>query len=152
MMNGGGSQILVDTNVLVYASQQTAPLHGIAFGRLQSLHDQGNELWLSQQILREYLATMSRSQIFANPLPAAILAADIARFQTSFRVAEDSAQVMAKLLVLIQQVSVGGKQVHDANIVATMMMHGIDQLLTHNVDDFRRFARYITILPLIATP
>jgi hypothetical protein len=39
--------------------------------------------------------------------------------------------------------------VHDANIVATMQVYGIRQLLTHNADDFTRFSAFITVVPLI---
>ena len=44
------------------------------------------------------------------------------------------------------------KQVHDANIVATMQVYGIDQLLTHNVADFARFQPRIAVLPLVPAP
>ena len=43
---------------------------------------------------------------------------------------------------------IAGKQVHDANIVATMLVHGITQVLTHNITDFARFSSLITVLPL----
>jgi hypothetical protein len=46
---------------------------------------------------------------------------------------------MEKLLMLVRQVEVGGKHIHDANIVATMLAQNITHLLTHNVADFRRF-------------
>jgi hypothetical protein len=36
-----------------------------------------------------------------------------------------------------------------ANVVLTMQVYGIRQLLTHNVDDFTRFGAFITIVPLI---
>jgi len=36
-----------------------------------------------------------------------------------------------------------------ANIVATMQVYRIRQLLTHNVDDFTRFSAFITVVPLI---
>jgi predicted nucleic acid-binding protein len=49
---------------------------------------------------------------------------------------------------LIARIAVGGKQVHDANIVATMQAHGIRQLLTGNVADFNRFSALIRVLPL----
>ncbi len=32
-----------------------------------------------------------------------------------------------------------GKQIHDANIVATMLVYGERRLLTFNADDFRRY-------------
>jgi predicted nucleic acid-binding protein len=55
---------------------------------------------------------------------------------------------MEKLLALSGQVNIGGKQVHDANIVATMQVYGIRQLLTHNTSDFVRFSSFITRVPL----
>ena len=41
----------------------------------------------------------------------------------------------------------GGRQVHDANIVATMLAHGEGRLLTFNDADFRRFAELTEIVP-----
>ena len=40
----------------------------------------------------------------------------------------------------------GGKQVHDANIVATMIAHGETRLLTFNESDFRRFGSLIEVV------
>ena len=40
----------------------------------------------------------------------------------------------------------GGKQIHDANIVATMLAHGVKAILTHNRKDFIRFEEFITII------
>ena len=40
---------------------------------------------------------------------------------------------------------IGGKQVHDANIVATMLVYGIPCLLTHNARDFERFGDMVTV-------
>jgi len=48
----------------------------------------------------------------------------------------------------MEQITIGGKQVHDANIVATMLVYGIPQLLTHNPSDFARFSGLISVLPL----
>lgn len=56
-----------------------------------------------------------------------------------------------RLLDLLQQFSIGGKQVHDANIVATMLISNIPALLTNNTDDFKRFSHLITVLPLDAS-
>jgi hypothetical protein len=43
---------------------------------------------------------------------------------------------------------IGGRQVHDADIVATMQAHGLRRPLTHNAGDFARLATIIDILPL----
>ena len=50
----------------------------------------------------------------------------------------------------MEEIPSGGKQVHDANIVATMLIYGIPQILTHNTADFARFSELITVLPLQA--
>jgi hypothetical protein len=41
-----------------------------------------------------------------------------------------------------------GKQVHDANIVATLLAYGVRTLLTDNVSDFARWAHVIDVRPL----
>jgi hypothetical protein len=56
--------------------------------------------------------------------------------------------VTERLLELMQQFPTGGKQVHDANIVETMLTYNIPALLTHNTGDFVRFSSLITVLPL----
>jgi predicted nucleic acid-binding protein len=44
-------------------------------------------------------------------------------------------------------ITAAGRQVHDTNIVATMLEHGIYRLLTFNAADFRRFAGIIALKP-----
>lgn len=48
-------------------------------------------------------------------------------------------------LTLLATRIVAGRQVHDANRVATMLARGITRLLTFNVGDFDRFSDVITI-------
>ncbi len=60
--------------------------------------------------------------------------------------------VLDHVVNLLQTIPTAGKQVHDANIVATMQAYTIQHLLTHNVSDFNRFAGLITIVPLVPTP
>ena len=64
----------------------------------------------------------------------------------------DSPAVLDVLDRLVGSIVVAGKQVHDANIVATMVTYGIRSLLTHNTGDFARFAHLITIVPLVPAP
>ena len=46
-------------------------------------------------------------------------------------------------------IPLGGKQVHDANIVATMQAYGVNRLLTDNTADYVRFSGLITVIPLV---
>jgi len=148
MTNGDGDRIFLDTNVLVYANVAESPLHQGALRAIETRYNAGVELSISRQVLREYLATFSRPQRFMNPRPIATVVERVRFFQKRFRVVEDGPHVTERLLTLMQQIPIGGKQVHDANIVATMLGHGIPALLTHNTDDFARFSGFITVLPL----
>ena len=65
MKTAASNRLFVDTNVLVYASVLPAPLHEVA---VQALHRQqtvGTETWISRQILREWMATVTRPQSLA---------------------------------------------------------------------------------------
>lgn len=136
--------LFVDTNVLVYANIAEAPLHQAALSALQSARDAGRTLWISRQVLREYLVTLTRPQTFA-AVPRATVMEQVRLFVGRFQVADDTETVTAKLLDLMAKVPGGGKQVHDANIVATMLAYGIPALLTHNGRDFERFEDRIRI-------
>ncbi len=144
--------VFLDTNGLVFATIASAPWHEAAVRAIRRLEGAGHDLWISRQIIREYLAVLSRPQTFGKPVSIAVLVAQIRVFEQRFRVAEESADVTAKLLDLLQELSIGGKQVHDANIVATMQAYGIGRLLTHNVRDFARFAPRIEVIDLEQSP
>lgn len=58
-------------------------------------------------------------------------------------VTDETSATTVTLLKLINDYSVSGKQVHDANIVASMLANDVDTLLTLNAADFKRY--YITL-------
>ena len=136
----------VDTNVLVYASQRRSAFHARAAACLQEARGERRALWISRQVLREYLATVTRPQHGQAPLQMAEAIADTKRFERDFNLAEDGPEVFAELLRLLARVPVAGKQVHDANLAATMLVHGITRLLTFNAADFRRFEPLIALI------
>ena len=141
----GAERVFVDTNVLVYATVASAPAHAAARRALAEYRTAGAELWISRQVLREYVAVLTRPQTYARPAPIAAVAADVRSFERQFRVADDTGAVTAQLLQLLEDVSAGGKQIHDANIVATMLVHNVHTLLTANEVDFARFLPRIVV-------
>jgi predicted nucleic acid-binding protein len=144
--------VFVDTNILVYAAVPAFPLHADALARLDDFRRADVELWVSRQILREYLAALTRPQAFTPPIAPTTLVTDVNRFQAQFHIAEDGPVVTANLLTLLSTIPTGGRQVYDANIVATMQAHGLRRLLTHNTADFARFGAIIQLEPSITTP
>jgi predicted nucleic acid-binding protein len=141
--------IFLDTNILIRANIRSAPEHANTLTTLQRLSRAGVELWVSQQVFREYLATVTRQQTFMTPLSPLVAARRIQYFRERFQVAQDNPQVLDFLLKFAAEIPMGGKQIHDANIVATMLAHHITRLLTFNPTDFVRFSRYITVLSIL---
>ncbi|MDF5736951.1 MULTISPECIES: type II toxin-antitoxin system VapC family toxin [unclassified Nostoc] len=147
-MQTTNNSVFIDTNILVYANLALSPFHVQATERLQAFAEQGIDLWISRQTLREYLAAMTKRGDLTGNIPITSLVADVRYFANYFRLVEDNLLVTERLLALMEEIPSGGKQVHDANIVATMLVYGIPQLLTHNTSDFARFSGLITVLPL----
>jgi toxin-antitoxin system PIN domain toxin len=141
-----GDAAFVDTNVLIYASRPKAREHAAARAVLDRMRQEGSPLWLSQQVLREYLAAATRPQPSGPALPMAAAIADMQQFRTGFSIAEDTAGVLDRLVHLLSSHTGSGKQVHDANLVATMLETANTRLLTFNHADFRRFAGLIEIV------
>jgi len=52
---------------------------------------------------------------------------------------DENRNVPVRLLDIARQATCAGKQLHDANVVATMQEHGLTRLVTGNPGDFRRF-------------
>lgn len=151
-MTTDGERVFIDTNILIRATIASAPLHEPAAARLEQLWQSGAELWISRQVIREYLMNVTRPQSYSAPVPADRAVEQIRRFQSRLKIADETSAVTEQLLTLIASVVVGGKQVHDANIVATMLVYGIDTLLTLNVEDFRRFDDQIKLMTLSEEP
>jgi predicted nucleic acid-binding protein len=148
MATTAAEPVFIDTNILVYSTRPLSAHHAAAARALERLGAAGSTLWISPQILREYLAVVTRPQAIAPGLPMATAINDVQRFRGAFRVAEERPSVFDHLIRILVAHRIAGRQVHDANIVATMLDCGVHRLLTFNGADFRRFAPLIKIDPL----
>ena len=146
--SAGDAPVFVDTNVLVYGNITSSPFYVVARDRLGELKRAGTPLWISRQVIREYVVTLTRGQAYATPVPPADAAAAAEDIAAQFSVVDETANVTHALLSLVRRFDIKGRQVHDANVVATMTVHGARRLLTHNVADFKRYEPLIEILPL----
>jgi hypothetical protein len=81
--------VFVDTNVLVQARFAPAPFHARARRALEAGPRSGAPLRLSRQILREYLAVVTRPQTWAVPLPTIEALADLERLERGHAMLED---------------------------------------------------------------
>ena len=137
--------MFVDTNILVNARIREAPHHEPARTSLERALRGPEPLRISRQIMREYLAVVTRPQAWPVPITRSEALDDVRRLDQAFQVLEDGARVTDMLVSLCRDVAVGGRQIHDANIVATMLAHGERRLLTLNDGDFRRYGDRIEL-------
>ena len=96
--------------------------------------------------MREYLAVVTRSQIWSAPLPMSDALEDVSWLVSWFDILENGPNVTQELIDLCRDVPVAGRQIHDANIVATMLAHAEMRLLTFDQDDFRRYGDRIVLI------
>ncbi len=137
--------LFIDTNVLIYANIAGAPFHEQALNAIKAARQSERTLWISRQVLREFIAARTRPQTFAKPSTPDVVIERVRYLEERFQVADDTAAVTGQLTKLLGDFKIGGNQVHDANIVATMQSYDIPCLLTHNVKDFWRFESVIKI-------
>jgi predicted nucleic acid-binding protein len=142
---------ILDTNVLLAATDEAREDHEDAIAAINLWPASGVVLYTSGQILREYLAVATRP-VDRNGLgmgqPDAV--ANVRALRTRLNLLAEDVKVSERLLELLETVECAGKQVHDANVVATMLVHGIDTVVTRNVDDFVRFGHQVHVVGLRA--
>ncbi len=140
---------VLDTNVLLAATDQARQEHEQAVAALNVWPASGLVLYTSGQILREYLAVATRP-VDQNGLgmarPDAI--ANVRALRERLNLLAEDVKVSNRLLELLDTVECTGKQVHVANVVATMLVHGIDTVVTMNIDDFARFGDHVHVADL----
>jgi predicted nucleic acid-binding protein len=136
----------------VFLTNSGSPWHGDAARTIGEASSAGTRLAISTQVVREYLAVASRDAGTVTGLPGTVGLANARAFSRGFDVLPETGAILDELLALVDRFHVSGRQVHDANIVATMQAHRIRRLLTRNVSDFVRFATLIEVMPLASMP
>ena len=91
---------------------------------------------------------VTRPQSWATPLSIGDALDDAEHLAAMFTILEDGPLVTERFVALCREVPVGGRQIHDANIVATMLAHDERRLLTLNTSHFRRYSDRIELAPV----
>jgi len=141
--------VLLDTNISLRLAQPHHPSAPVAARALRSLRANNEMLHIAQQNIVEFWAVATRP-IAANGLG----------YSTEQATAEVDA--LKRLFVLLPELPlqdtwerlvadyrVSGKNAHDARLVAAMVVHGIESILTFNTQDFLRYGE-IRVLDVMA--
>lgn len=140
--------ILIDTNVLLRAAQPAHSHHTIAIEAVKTARLRGYIPSLVPQILYEYwvVATRPTSENgLGMTVPEA--EADISRLVSLFHLFRDERAILDRWRTIVVQCEVQGKTAHDARLVAAMDRHGVQNLLTFNDQDFKRYPNIAIIHP-----
>jgi predicted nucleic acid-binding protein len=76
--------------------------------------------------------------------------ANVGAFRSRMRLLPESEQTWDRLRALVARYGCQGKQIHDANLIATALAADVAKLVTANVRDFVRFAPEVEVLDLAA--
>lgn len=131
--------IFIDTNLLVYFTNEDSPFHNISV-KIITEASKNNKLFISRQVLREYAVIMTREGIIEKPLSPEEVTDDIDLFQSIYNTLDENIDVTQNLNCLIKKYKLKGKRIHDANITAVMMSNDIKNLITFNTEDFKKFS------------
>jgi predicted nucleic acid-binding protein len=139
---------LLDTNILLRMSKSDDPHHPTIRAAFRALVAQGARLCFTSQILGEFW-NASTPPPDRNGFGLSTAETDrIARvIERDFELLPDGRDVHDRWRRLLVTHDVKGVQVHDARLAASMYVHGVTQLLTVNVRDFRRFEGLRAIHP-----
>lgn len=145
---------LCDTNLLLRLADPASPQHAVAAQALARLFSQKDEVYLTAQNFIEFWAVATRP-VDANGLgwTRERTLQEVTDLRGRFPLLLESPSVFSQWLELVRVLSISGKRVHDARLVAVMKAHQVEHLLTFNAADFNAFPALsvVTPQPLVAT-
>ncbi|MBE9050799.1 PIN domain-containing protein [Nostocales cyanobacterium LEGE 11386] len=139
---------LVDTNVLLRSVDLSHPMNFDAANAISTLHSRGEQLHIVPQNLIESWSVYTRP-IERNGLGRSVAEAqaEVNRLKVLFPMLLDTEAIYQEWERLVVVYGIRGINVHDARLVAAMLVHGLTHILTFNVSDFARYSEITTINP-----
>jgi predicted nucleic acid-binding protein len=143
-----GAKVFVDTNVLLEATDEGRRFHAQALSLFRNASEDGVDLFLGTQAIREYLVVATRP-IENNGLGLTTeLALDnVKRFQKRVSLVAETLQASELFVEWAGTYQIRGKRLHDLQMLATASVAGMHALITLNEKDYPE-STPITIVPL----
>ena len=139
---------LVDTNILLRSVDLNHPMNGLATNALATLRQQGQNLCIVPQNLMEFWNVYTRP-VNRNGLGGTLVEVkiEIKRLKKIFLLLLDTPAIYPEWERLVVNYKVRGVNVHDARLIAAMLVHGLTNILTFNTSDFTRYAEITAVNP-----
>jgi predicted nucleic acid-binding protein len=129
-------------------AQPGHPMCADALNALNVLQHREEQFYLTSQNLIEFWRTCTRP-IDSNGLGLTVIQTDaeLLRLENLFSILPDTAEIYTEWRRLVVAYSVMGVNVHDARLVAVMLVNGLTHILTFNTRDFTRYSEITAIHP-----
>lgn len=139
---------LVDTNVLLRSIDLAHPMNRDAVDTLRTLQSREEQLCIVPQNLIEfwnvYTRPLERNGLGGTPEEAE---SEVMQLKALFTLLPDTPAIYPTWEQLVSQYRVRGVNVHDARLVAAMIVHRLTHILTFNDRDFMRYSEITVIVP-----
>jgi predicted nucleic acid-binding protein len=140
---------LLDTNILVYAADETSPFHSAA----KVIREKGLRgeisLCICPQVLTEFFAIVTDSKRVSNPRTQEEAHIEIVKYTHSenFLKIYPGSKILEGILDLLKKYKVTKQEIFDLQLVATMLSNNVTRLYTYNKDDFIKFKEIEVLSP-----
>src|SRR5256884_2399024 len=140
---------LADTNILLRFLLLNDPAYPAIRQAVRTLKARGEQIVATPQNMAEFWNVCTRPITVRGGLGLSVAATEmrLRLLERHFPVLPDSPAIYEKWKTLVLAHNVRGVNVHDARLVAAMMIHGVTHMLTSNVKDFRRYSDIHVVEP-----
>lgn len=140
---------LVDTGVLLRFLLRSDPAYAAVRQAVRLLKTRREHLVTTSQNIAEFWNVCTRPPTARGGLGMSVEATErrVRLLERHFHVLPDSSAVYPHWKTLVLAHSISGVQVHDARLVAAMIVHGVSHVLTLNIRDFARYPNITAVAP-----
>jgi len=140
----------LDTNVLVYAHIASLPGHPAVREFLRGqLQDDETTLVLTAGVLHEFVHVVTDERRFqpSTAMKDALAFARLYLGRSNVQYLDSDERCLLRAFELLEQHRLGRKRIADTLFAATLLTHGVRELITCNPGDFRIFKELLVIDP-----
>jgi predicted nucleic acid-binding protein len=139
----------IDTNVLLRFLTPGDPFYPMIRQALIGLRTKGERLCTSPQNIAEFWNVCTRPQTSRGGygLTVTETARRLKIIERFIIILSEPDDIYSEWKTLILTHSVAGVQVYDTRIVAAMIVHGVNNIITINISDFTRYPKINAIHP-----
>jgi predicted nucleic acid-binding protein len=128
----------LDTNILVYAANSSAPEHARALAVVDQMLAHPTEWILADQVLWEFYKALRHPKVLQKPRTASQAAAHVRflRVQSGVACCAGEISQFAEVAALLERPRFPYQRTHDAVLGVTLRRHGVKVFYTRNGTDF----------------